>query len=178
MNKATISSPYSSVLNAQPIAIFISLTIHLGLILIFLMIPATKVMHQPQTIQIRFYNPSEFSTDSRKMSAAKLSKPDAIVLKDNIKTMALKPVHKDIPQETSVQKNSEIIIAEKTLPDEKPFATQNQNTTVLPEKSKKTSLALLKEIFKQALSNPNSEIMDLQHSSTRKYLFIRHWLGD
>ena len=125
MNKATISSPYSSVLNAQPIAIFISLTIHLGLILIFLMIPATKVMHQPQTIQIRFYNPSEFSTDSRKMSAAKLSKPDAIVLKDNIKTMALKPVHKDIPQETSVQKNSEIIIAEKTLPDEKPFATQN-----------------------------------------------------
>ena len=49
--------------------------------------------------------------------------------------MALKPVHKDIPQETSVQKNSEIIIAEKTLPDEKPIATQNQNTTVLPEKS-------------------------------------------
>jgi hypothetical protein len=115
MNKATLSSPYSSVLNAQHIAIFISLTIHLGLILIFLMIPATKIMHQPQTIQIRFYNPSEFSTDSRKMSAAKFSKPDTIVLKDNIKAMALKPAHKDIPQETSVQKNSEIIIAEKTL---------------------------------------------------------------
>jgi len=135
MNKATLSSPYSSVLNAQHIAIFISLTIHLGLILIFLMIPATKIMHQPQIIQIRFYNQSEFSTDSRKMSAAKLSKPDTIVLKDNIKAMALKPAHKDIPQETSVQKNSETIIAEKTLPDEKLVATQSQNTAVMPVKS-------------------------------------------
>ena len=135
MNKATLSSPYSSVLNAQHIAIFISLTIHLGFILIFLMIPATKIMHQPQIIQIRFYNPSEFSTDSRKMSAAKFSKPDTIVLKDNIKAMALKPAHKDIPQETSVQKKSEIIIAEKTLSAEKPVATQNQNTAVMLAKS-------------------------------------------
>jgi TonB family protein len=122
-------------MNEKYFGILISLIIHSGFILIIMAVPAEKFNAHPQIIQVSIYNPSELSVDSRSMSAATLSKPDTKVLKDNIKVMALKPAHKDIPQETSVQKNSEIIIAEKTLPDEKPFATQNQNTTVLPEKS-------------------------------------------
>jgi len=131
MNKVNLPFHYSSVLNTQHIAIFISLTIHLGLILIFLAIPVAKIIPHLQTIQISFYNEPGLSIQSQKLSAAKPVETKKIVSKDNLKAMAVQPAQKDTPQKTNILMNSPVIVAEKTVQD----ATQSQNAAVIPAKS-------------------------------------------
>ena len=135
MNKVNLPSHYSSVLNTQHIAIFISLTIHLGFTLIFLAIPIAKINPHLQTIQISFYNEPGLSIQSQKLSAAKPVEPKKIVSKDNFKAMAVQPAQKDTPQKTNILMNSPVIVAEKTVQDNKPVATQSQNAAVIPAKS-------------------------------------------
>jgi TonB family protein len=133
MNNA--KSLYSSVMNEKSIGILISLVIHMSFILILLAVPMAKSKPHLQIIQVSFYNQSEFPIDSQKPSAAKSKETNEIVYKDNFKAMAVQPARKDTPQKTTVIMNSPVIIAEKTLTDEKPVATQSQNTAVIPAKS-------------------------------------------
>jgi protein TonB len=135
MNNANSLSSYSSVMNEKYIGILISLIIHIGFILILLAVPSAKLKPHLQIIQVSFYNQSEFPIDSQKLSAAKSKETNKIVSKDNFKAIAVQPAHKEAPQKSNVLMNNPIIIAMKTVPDEKPVATQSQNTVVIPAKS-------------------------------------------
>jgi len=122
-------------MNEKYIGILISLIIHIGFILILLAVPTAKLKPHLQIIQVSFYNQSEFPIDSQKLSAAKSKETNKIVSKDNFKAIAIQPAHEDTMQKTTVLNNSEIVVAKKTLTDEKPVVTQSQNTTVMPEKN-------------------------------------------
>ena len=136
MNNTNFLSFYPSDLNAQyKIGILFSLIIHAGLMLIILLVPTAKFNSHPQIIHVSIYNQSELSVDSRSMSAATSIKSEKAVRKENFKTITVQPAHKDISQEATVLNNSEIIVTKKTLQDERPSATQSQNTAVLPATS-------------------------------------------
>ncbi|HUN55193.1 MAG TPA: TonB family protein [Smithella sp.] len=135
MNNANFPSYYSSVMNERYIGIFISLTIHMGFLLLFLAVPAAKIIPHLQTIQISFDNEPGLSIESQKLSAAKPVEPKKIVAKDNFQAMAVQPAHKEAPQKATVIMNSPVIIAEKTVQDNKPVAIQSQNAAVIPAKS-------------------------------------------
>ncbi len=135
MNNANSLSCNSPVMNEKYIGILISLIIHIGFILVLLAVSTAQLKPHLQIIQVSFYNQSEFPIDNQKLSAAKSKETNKLVSKDNFKAIAVQPAHEDTPQKSTVLNNSEIIVAKKTLTDEKSVATQSQNTTVMPEKS-------------------------------------------
>lgn len=154
------------------IGILISLIIHSLFILIIMVVPAEKFNTNFQIIQVSIYNPSELSSDGRNMSAAKSIKPEKIVRRDSFSTIIAQSAYKEMPQETTVQKNSEIIVAEKTLPDEKSIPTQSRNAIEEPATSSEKRGISQVILFNPSKGNTKEGIIESKFGDTGSPAFI------
>jgi TonB family protein len=136
------------------------------------MMPAAKSYPHLQTIQVSFYNPSEFPSNSQKLSAAKSTKPNKIFSKDNFKAMTVQPAQVDKRQKSAVLKDSETIIFKTVLSDKKFNAAKIQDVADMPAKNVGNQILSQGILPDAAEGNIHPSIVEYKFGDTGSPTFI------